>query len=134
MPVSPDPLFLPPDRTPVASVVDHDDGVVAFIYLHTELFFAEADLFVTVVTVDGDIDSDVAAHLEHVLLAAVDRETPVCCDLSLTWYFGAAGARVILSAHERAAETGSLFLLRGVHGMSRQVLDAVGLDQTVIIK
>jgi anti-anti-sigma factor len=130
----PDPLFASPDQTVVFSVADPDGELTAVIYRHSEPVFAEAGLFAVVVTVDGDLDTDVAAHLEHVLHQAVDSGMLVCCDLSHTDYFGAAGARVALSVARRAADADAVFVLRGVRGMSRRVLEAIKFDQSMIMR
>jgi anti-anti-sigma factor len=130
----PDPLFTSPDRTAVFSVADSDGTLTAVIYRHSEPVLAEAGLFAVVVTVDGDLDTDVAAHLEEVLHQAVFSGMLVCFDLGQTEYFGAAGARVVLSAVRRAADADAVFVLRGVRGMSRRVLEAIGFDQSMIMK
>jgi anti-anti-sigma factor len=130
----PDPLFASPDRTAVLSLADPDGTLTAVIYRHSEPVLAEAGVFAVVITVDGDVDTDVAAHLEEVLHQAVDSGMLVCCDLGHAAYFGAAGARVVLSAVRRAADADAVVVLRGVRGMSRRVLEAVGFDQSMILK
>jgi anti-anti-sigma factor len=123
-----------PDQTAVFSVVAADGTSTAVIYRHSEPVLAEAGLFAAVITVDGDLDSDVAAHVELALRQAVEAGLPVCLDLRHTGYFGAAGARVALTAGRLAAESDVMFVLRGAFGMSRRVLEAVGFDQSLIMR
>ena len=132
--VTADPLFVSSDQTTVFSVVADDGTSTALIYRHSEPVLAEAGIFAVVITVDGDLDSDVAAHLELALYQAVESGMPVCLDLRHTGYFGAAGARVALAAGRLAAESDVTFLLRGAIGMSRRVLEAVGFDQSLIMR
>jgi anti-anti-sigma factor len=120
------------DRQVVGTVAAADDVVIAVLYRQLEPFVPEAGLHVVVISVEGDVDCDSAAHLESALWQAIDAGAPVCCDLGAVGYFGAAGARVLLSAVRHASDRGALFLVRGVYGMARRVLDAVGFDQALI--
>jgi anti-anti-sigma regulatory factor len=130
--VNPEPIYVS-DQTAVFSVVADDGTSTAMIYRHAEPLMAEADIFAVVLTVDGDFDSDVAAHVEFALHQAIESGMPVCLDLRYTGYFGAAGARVALAAGRLAADSDVTFLLRGAFGMSRRVLEAVGFDQSLIM-
>jgi len=123
-----------PDRTVVASVAGFDDTVLAVIYRHVETFVPDADLHLVVLSVEGDFDSDTACHLEPAVRRAIDVGAPVCCDLRSAGFFGAAGARVLLSAVQQASEADTLFLVRGVHGMVGRVLAAVGFDPALVIR
>lgn len=122
------------DQTAVFSVVADDGTSTAVIYRHFEPVLAEAALFAVVITVDGDLDFDVAAHVEFALHQAVEAGLPVCLDLRHTGYFGAAGARVALAAGRLAAESDVTFVLRGASGVCRRVLEAVGFDQAQIMR
>ena len=122
------------ERVTVASVADADDTVTAMIYRHVEPLVADAGLFVLIISIDGDVEGDAAAYLDHALQRAVLDGAPVCCDLSSARFFGAAGATVVLTAAERAADVGTLLLLRGVHGLTGRVLDAVGFERGLIIE
>lgn len=122
-----------PERATIASIADPDDTVTAMIYRHAEPMLSEAVQSLVVISVDGDVECDAAAYLDHILQQAMKDGTPVCCDLSRTEFFGAAGATVVLRVAHRAAEAGSVFLLRGVHGISALVLKVVGFDQSLII-
>jgi anti-anti-sigma regulatory factor len=126
--------FRSPERVTIASIADPDDTVTAMIYRHAQPLVPEAALSLVVISVDGDVECDAAAHLDHILQQTMKDGTPVCCDLSRTDFFGAAGATVALRAAHRAAESGSVFLLRGVHGVSAIVLKVVGFDQSLIIQ
>jgi anti-anti-sigma factor len=122
---------LSPGRVTVASVADVDDTVLTMIYRHTEP--TEVGQAV-VISVEGDLDADAAAHLEHVLRRSIDGGTPVYCDLSCGGYFGSAGARAVLSAVGHAGDRGGVLLLRGVHGMPRRVLEVVGLNSSSFLE
>jgi anti-anti-sigma factor len=123
-----------PQRTVVASVADFDDAVIAVIYRHVEPFVPDADLQLVVLSVEGDLDSDTACHLEPAIQRAIDAGAPVCCDLGSATFFGAAGARLLLSAVRRASETETLFLVRGVRGMADRVLTAVRFDRALVLR
>jgi anti-anti-sigma factor len=129
----PRPFRSPAHPEVVASVTDLDDAEIAMIYRHVETIMPEAGLCATVVAVVGDIDRDTADHLDHALRRAAADGMPVCCDLARTEFFGAAGAKTMLDALDRADDSGTVFLLRGVHGMSRRVLAALGLDPVFIV-
>jgi len=80
---------------------------------------------VAVVAAAGEIDTDTAPVLRHVLAQAVDCRATVCCDLSQVTFFGAAAANLLLAMHRRAAETGHHLLLRGARAMTERVLAVV---------
>jgi len=123
-----------PDRTVVASVAGFDDTVIAVIYRYVEPFVPLADLHLVVLSIEGDLDSDTACHLESAVRQAIDVGSPVCCDLRSAGFFGAAGARLLLSAAQQAADADTLFLVRGVRGMAGRVLAAVGFDRALIVQ
>jgi anti-anti-sigma factor len=125
---------LSPGRVTVASVADWDDTVVTMIYRHVEAASPEAVLGTVVISVDGDLDGDAAAHLDRALRRALAGGTPVHCDLNRTGFFGSAAARAVLSAFRYADETAATLRLRGVHGMRRYVLETVGLDRSLILE
>jgi anti-anti-sigma factor len=83
---------------------------------------------VLVVAATGEVDLDTAPLLQAALVDAVDRGVTVCCDLSGVTFFGAAGITALLTAHERAAEAGSLLTVRGAHGITRRVLEITGVE------
>jgi anti-anti-sigma factor len=78
------------------------------------------------VNVAGDVDGDTAPALEAMLAAALDESATVVCDLSRVGFFGAAGVTALVTAQDHAG--GSRFLLRGLHGLTEQVLRICGLD------
>jgi anti-sigma B factor antagonist len=122
-----------PDRTVIASVAGVGETLTAVIYHCVEPFVPEADMHVVVIAVEGDLDSDTAAYLEPAVRQAIGAGGLVCCDFRRVGYFGAAGARVVMSAVEDAAECGTLFLVRGMQGMAWRVLEAVGFEWALVI-
>jgi anti-anti-sigma regulatory factor len=84
----------------------------------------------TVVTVDGDIDTDTEALVRAALTREL-RTGDVCCDLNGIPSLGAAGAHLLFAAHYQAAEWGHTFSYRGAHGFTARVLATV--DPTGII-
>jgi anti-anti-sigma factor len=124
----------PPGRATVASVADSDDIVIAVIYRHEEPAPDADGAPITVISVHGDIDQDTGAYLERVLQRAVGTATgTICCDLTSTDFLGATGVRIFLGAAERARDAGRSFTLRGVHGIAEVVLDALGVDRSMIV-
>lgn len=79
----------------------------------------------TVVVINGEIDTDTVPLVELALMQAMDRGASVCCDLSGVTFFGAAASQAILDASVRAFENGQLFSLRGATPFTTRVLDAV---------
>jgi len=62
-------------------------------------------------------------------MQALDGDNSVCCDLGRVDFFGAAACNTVLAAHLHAADVGRRFYVRGVHGITAQVLAATGLDE-----
>jgi anti-anti-sigma factor len=83
---------------------------------------------VLVVAAAGEIDLDTAPLLQAALIDAVDRRSAVCCDLSDVAFLSAAGIAALMSAHQRAAETGSRLTVRGAQGITRRVLQLTGVE------
>jgi anti-anti-sigma factor len=77
----------------------------------------------------GEVDLDTAPLLQAALLDAVDRHPVVCCDLSDVTFLSAAGLTALLTAYQRAQETGSRLTVRGAHGITRRVLQVAGVEQ-----
>jgi anti-anti-sigma factor len=80
-----------------------------------------------VVVVQGDVDLDTAPLAEATLIRALDDAERVCLDLSGVYFFGAAGARVVVTARQHAAALGRTLRLDGVHGITERVLALTGL-------
>jgi anti-anti-sigma factor len=119
--------------TPVAAL---DGAVIATVVRRLERPSPEvpgADPLL-VVAVDGELDMDSAPVLEDLLVQSIDGWARVCCDLQAVRFFGAAGANAVLAAHQHAAAKGHAFGLRGVHGITRCVLTAAGLDHTIPVE
>src|SRR4051812_1898290 len=110
-----------------ASVADEDGRTVVTVSrsVERELSDAGPDDSLTVVTVEGEIDQDTVSLLELALARALSGRMSVCCDLTGVTFFGAAAARVLLAAQAHAAETGRVFFLRGVQGITARVINAV---------
>lgn len=80
-----------------------------------------------VVTVTDDVDHDSAPILRATLAEALDSSPRVCCDLGAVTFFGAAGAAALRDTHRMAQARGAEFTVRGARGLTRQILDFVGL-------
>ena len=124
---------LPPGRVTVASIAGLDETVIATIHRHVEPVAQQRFRAVTVISFEGDVDRDTAPYLDRALHRAVSGGTPVCCDLGRVGFFGAAGARVVLSAVRHSRAVGGTFLLRGVPTISLRVLEVAGVDHSLII-
>ncbi|MEV6300165.1 STAS domain-containing protein [Actinoplanes sp. NPDC051861] len=83
------------------------------------------------VTVTGEIDADTSPALNAALLHAVEECVLVYCDLGGIGFFGAAGANVLASAARRAASLGHRLEVRGVRGLTEQIVRIAGLDLIV---
>src|SRR5438309_12064177 len=90
---------------------------------------------VTVVLVQGRIDSTTAPALGEQLTAKLGApKARVLLDLSQIAYISSAGFKVLLLAAKRAEEAGSGFVLCGVSGKVRLLLDVGGfLDLFVVL-
>ncbi|GAA1685159.1 STAS domain-containing protein [Nonomuraea sp. NPDC048882] len=81
---------------------------------------------VTVVTLDGRLDSETAPRVQQDLRALLPGEGQVVLDLSGTVYMSSAGLRVLLLIY-RHAQSGSLRLaLTGLTPDVRAIMDATG--------
>jgi anti-anti-sigma factor len=81
-----------------------------------------------VVAISGDVDRDSTPPVETTLLAAIDGNRQVYCDLAGVTFFGAAGVGVVVRAHEHAEASAATFTIRGAHGLTRKVLQFAGLE------
>ena len=119
---------------PVAATMTGADGtVLVTISRHTEHPVPQptgssTQTPLVVVDVVGEIDADTAALLHSALTSAVRRHRRVCCDLSRVAFLGAAGVNTILDVLHTADNTGCVFTVRGVHGISARVFQITGLD------
>jgi anti-anti-sigma factor len=89
----------------------------------------EGDPPALLVIAAGEIDLYTAPLLEAALNDAVYRHTTVRCDLSDVRILSAAGITALISAHQRATETGSELTVHGAHGLTRRVLQVTGVER-----
>jgi anti-anti-sigma factor len=114
----------------VAGTVTGPSGTALLtVTLRTEPPENPAAQALLVVAAAGEVDVDTAPLLHAALADAVDRHAMVCCDLSEVSFLSAAGITALISAHQRAAETGARLTVRGAHGVTRRVLRISGLEQ-----
>jgi anti-anti-sigma factor len=119
-----------------ATLAGADGTIVGTVTRHTEPAGSKSghgDALV-VVAVAGDVELDTASLLRTALTQAIDQHPRVCCDLSNAGYFGAAGANLLVRAHQHAVRIGHDFGVRGAHGFIDRVLRIVGLDEVVLDK
>jgi anti-sigma B factor antagonist len=78
--------------------------------------------------VAGEVDMDNAAHLDHVLSAALATAPSVLViDVSGVTFLGSAGIRAFADGHQAAARSDCAFRLCGATRMTRRVLEIAGL-------
>jgi anti-anti-sigma factor len=82
----------------------------------------------TVIAIDGEFDADTVPLLRDALMQALDARHAVCCDLSRVTFFGAAAANTLFAVHRHASERGRTFLVRGVQGLTRQIVNVIDPD------
>jgi anti-anti-sigma factor len=118
-----------------ATVAGFDGVVIGRVARHREAGLTGTARWqeLTVISVTGDLDADTGPLLHIALTEALDANPNVCCDLSRVAFFGAAGANTVLAAHVRAAAAARRFTMRGVHGLTRLVLDITGLDEILTV-
>jgi anti-sigma B factor antagonist len=78
------------------------------------------------VRVEGEVDLATAPELKGVLAAAADQADTRCLVVDLTdvTFFGSAGLTVLLTAHERGAESGVPFVVvPGTESSARRILE-----------
>ena len=85
------------------------------------------------VAVAGEIDAQTASYLLSALTRTMGINRQVCCDLSSVRFIGAAGANVLALAHLRASAARGRFSVRGVRGLTAQVLEITGLDTILTV-
>jgi anti-anti-sigma factor len=114
------------DTGPVAAVTG-PAGADTTITWHAEHSGTMHDTAV-VVAISGDIDRDSVSPVETTLLAAIDGNRKVYCDLAGVTFFGAAGVGVVVRAQEHAEANAVTFAVRGARGLTRKILQFAGLD------
>jgi anti-sigma B factor antagonist len=81
---------------------------------------------VTVVGLDGRLDSGTAARVQQDLDALVPEGAPVLLDLSRMSYMSSAGLRVFLLVYRRAGERGARIALAAVPRDAHEIMAATG--------
>ncbi|MDP9799434.1 anti-anti-sigma factor [Catenuloplanes nepalensis] len=123
----------PAGETIVATVTGFHDTVIATVSRTLEFTGETADTRapVAVVTVDGDVDRDTAPLVEQALFLAIEGCPSTWLDMHDVNFFGAAGVHMLVAAHRHATALGHTLRLRGVHGVTEQVLTIAGLDHMI---
>ena len=112
--------------TPVSAVVPREPGDARSTITRRTEHPAGGPALV-VVTVTDDVDHDSAPVLRATLAEALDSGRRVCCDLGAVAFFGAAGAAAVRDTHRLARARGAEFTVRGARGLTREILEFVGL-------
>ncbi|MFL6122636.1 STAS domain-containing protein [Actinophytocola sp.] len=81
---------------------------------------------VTVLALDGQLDSRTAGQVHRELGELLPERGPVLLDLTRTTYLSSAGLRVLLLVHRQAATSGGHLLLAGARPDVRDVMAATG--------
>ncbi|MEU7899586.1 STAS domain-containing protein [Nonomuraea sp. NPDC049152] len=81
---------------------------------------------VTVITMDGTLDSATAPKVQQDLEAVFPDEGLVVLDMSRTTYMSSAGLRVLLLIYRRAQGSAARLALTGLPSDVRAVMDATG--------
>jgi anti-sigma B factor antagonist len=84
-----------------------------------------------VVAVADDLDQDSAPLLRATLTDALEPGREVCCDVGAVTFLGAAGASTMLEANQLAVARGAGFTVRGARGLTREILEFVGLGKVL---
>lgn len=85
---------------------------------------------VTLLAVEGRIDSSTSAALEKKLIALIDtdRVKDVIMDFSAMDYISSAGLRVLLMAAKKAGKLGGKVVLVGLNSNVKEVFDISGFS------
>jgi anti-anti-sigma factor len=81
---------------------------------------------VTVIALDGRLDSGTAARVQQDLDALVPEGAPVLLDLSRVSYMSSAGLRVLLLVYRRAGDSGARIALAAVPRDAYEIMAATG--------
>jgi anti-anti-sigma factor len=89
---------------------------------------------VTVIALDGDLDSSTAPSTQGGLEELLPDSGTAVLDLSDMSYMSSAGLRVLLLAHRQAGSTGISLVLAGTQDSVRETMSATGfLDFFVVV-
>jgi anti-anti-sigma factor len=81
---------------------------------------------VTVVELDGELDSVTAPASREELATLAGSGGPVLLDLSRMSYMSSAGLRVLLLVYRQARDAGAALALAGIPPMIQEVMAATG--------
>ncbi|MFI7700862.1 STAS domain-containing protein [Nonomuraea sp. NPDC049480] len=81
---------------------------------------------VTVISMDGRLDSETAPRVQQDLRALFPEEGLVVLDLSRTAYMSSAGLRVLLLVYRQAQSSAVRLVLTGLSPDVRTIMDATG--------
>src|SRR6266699_1566691 len=81
---------------------------------------------VTVISLDGSLDSDVAPRVHRELAELTSDGGPILLDLSRMSYMSSAGLRVLLLVYRQAKQSGARLALTGVPPEIHAVMSATG--------
>lgn len=81
----------------------------------------------------GDVDLATAPELRSVLLTRVGPGDTVL-DLAGVPFLDSTGISVLVAAHRAAGEAGHRLVLRGVEGIARRALEALGLHKVLNVE
>ncbi|MEV4108866.1 MULTISPECIES: STAS domain-containing protein [Nonomuraea] len=81
---------------------------------------------VTVISMDGQLDSETAPRVQQDLQALFPEEGLVVLDLSRTLYMSSAGLRVLLLIYRQAQHSTVRLALTGLSPDVRAIMDATG--------
>jgi anti-sigma B factor antagonist len=87
---------------------------------------SHADGDVTVITLDGALDSHTGNDVREELERLVPPTGTTVLDLGRMTYMSSAGLRVLLLAHRRAQQNGAQIVLTGLAPEVREVMSATG--------
>jgi anti-anti-sigma factor len=85
---------------------------------------------VTILAVEGRIDSGTSAELEKALITLIETDgiKNILMDLSAMDYISSAGLRVLLMAAKRTGKLGGKVVLAGLNANVREVFDISGFS------
>jgi anti-anti-sigma factor len=81
---------------------------------------------VTVITLDGRLDSDTSPRAQQELAELVPSSSPILVDMSRISYMSSAGLRVLLLVYRKAGESGARLALTGIPPDIHAVMAATG--------
>jgi anti-sigma B factor antagonist len=89
-------------------------------------FFQEERNGVTLISVQGELDSSTAAQLQAYVLPAIVPNCRMLLDVSQVGFMSSSGLRVMLLFYRQAKEAGGTLILVGVSAEIQDAMDATG--------